>query len=124
LNVNVPLTTESIFDVGSIAKQFTAASIVLLAQQGKLKLTDSARKYVADHPTFLVENNQLKLFGRKTNDPVAYPLAVDHFFFKPRMELSFTRDARKRITGFSLAVRATSWGGPAPNGITFTRLPN
>src|SRR5262245_51044999 len=71
---------------------------------------------------FVVENHQLKLFGRKSNDPVAYPIAIDHFFFKPGMELSFTRDERKRITGFSLAVRATNWSGPPTRGMTFTRL--
>ena len=32
LERNVPLTTDSVFDVGSIAKQFTAACVVLLAQ--------------------------------------------------------------------------------------------
>src|SRR5438132_4852033 len=52
LERNVPLTTDAVFDVGSIAKQFTAASIVLLAQQGKLKLTDSARKYVPELPAY------------------------------------------------------------------------
>ena len=52
LERNVPLTTDAVFDVGSIAKQFTAASIVLLAQQGKLKLSDSARKYVPELPTY------------------------------------------------------------------------
>ena len=52
LERNVPLTTDSVFDVGSIAKQFTAASVVLLAQQGKLKFTDSVRKYVPELPAY------------------------------------------------------------------------
>ena len=52
LERDVPLTTDSVFDVGSIAKQFTAASVVLLAQQGKLKFTDSVRKYVPELPAY------------------------------------------------------------------------
>src|SRR5258705_13336281 len=33
---NVPITPQTVFDVGSISKQFAAASIVLLEKQGKL----------------------------------------------------------------------------------------
>ena len=71
---------------------------------------------------FVVDNNQLKLFGRKSNDPVAYPIAVDHFFYKPGMELAFTRDAQKHLTGFTLSIRSNNWSGPAFNGLTFTRV--
>src|SRR6185436_7115747 len=40
LEHNVPLTTESITEAGSVSKQFTAAAILLLEQQGKLSLDD------------------------------------------------------------------------------------
>jgi CubicO group peptidase (beta-lactamase class C family) len=40
LENEVPITPQTVFDVGSIAKQFTAASVVLLEQQGKLRLDD------------------------------------------------------------------------------------
>src|SRR5512139_1998828 len=36
---------DTIFEAGSIAKQFTAASVLLLARDGKLSLDDPARKY-------------------------------------------------------------------------------
>jgi CubicO group peptidase (beta-lactamase class C family) len=36
LEYGVPLSTESISESGSVAKQFTSAAIVLLARQGKL----------------------------------------------------------------------------------------
>ncbi|MBX6365180.1 MAG: serine hydrolase [Gemmatimonadetes bacterium] len=52
LEHDVPNTTESRFEAGSVSKQFTAASIVLLAQQGKLSLDDDARKYVPELPDF------------------------------------------------------------------------
>src|ERR1044071_1238705 len=38
LELAVPITTASVFKVGSIAKQFTAMSIVMLAREGKLSL--------------------------------------------------------------------------------------
>ena len=38
LNDDVPITPATVFHVASMSKQFTAASIVLLAQQGKLSV--------------------------------------------------------------------------------------
>src|SRR5207248_618380 len=39
-----PITTETRFYIASISKQFTAMSIVLLAQDGRLSLDDSIQK--------------------------------------------------------------------------------
>ncbi len=49
---NVPNTTETIFESGSVAKQFTAASLVLLQQDGKLSLDDPVRKYIPELPDY------------------------------------------------------------------------
>src|SRR5258705_736819 len=46
LEHDVPLTPESIFEPGSVTKQFTAAAVLILAQQGKLSLEDPVRKYI------------------------------------------------------------------------------
>lgn len=48
LEWHIPNTTSTRFHIGSITKQFTAASIVLLADQGKLHLDDPVSKYL-DH---------------------------------------------------------------------------
>jgi CubicO group peptidase (beta-lactamase class C family) len=45
-------SAETIFEVGSVSKQFTAASIVLLAIEGKLRLDDPVRKYVPELPDY------------------------------------------------------------------------
>lgn len=52
LERNVPITPATVFDIGSIAKQFTAMSIALLARQGKLSLDDDIRKYIPDIPNY------------------------------------------------------------------------
>jgi len=52
LERNVSLTTNSILEAGSIAKQFTAAIILLLEQQGKLSLDDNVRKYIPELPDY------------------------------------------------------------------------
>src|SRR5258707_12029143 len=48
LEQNVPITPESVFDIGSTSKQFTAASILLLEKQGKLSINDEVRKYIPE----------------------------------------------------------------------------
>ena len=52
LDHNVTLTPASVFHVASMSKQFTAASIVLLAQQGKLSLDDDVHKYIPELADF------------------------------------------------------------------------
>jgi CubicO group peptidase (beta-lactamase class C family) len=52
LEHNVPNTTETIFEAGSVSKQFTAASILLLATEGKLSAQDDVRKYIPELPTY------------------------------------------------------------------------
>src|SRR3954471_9912274 len=49
---NVPNTPQTIFESGSVAKQFTAAAIVLLAQDGKLNIDDTVRKYIPELPDY------------------------------------------------------------------------
>ena len=46
LDHDVKITPASVFHVASVSKQFTAASILMLANDGKLSLDDEARKYV------------------------------------------------------------------------------
>jgi CubicO group peptidase (beta-lactamase class C family) len=52
LDYNVPLTPNSVFYIASTSKQFTAASIVLLAQRGILSLEDDIRKYLPEIPRY------------------------------------------------------------------------
>lgn len=52
LEFNVPITPTSIFESGSVAKQFTAAAIGLLVLDGKLAVTDRVRTYVPELPAF------------------------------------------------------------------------
>ncbi len=52
LELNVPITPKTVFDIGSVSKQFTALSIVLLAQDGKLSLDDEIHKFVPELPRY------------------------------------------------------------------------
>jgi CubicO group peptidase (beta-lactamase class C family) len=48
----IPNTPQTIFESGSVAKQFTAAAIVLLSLDGKLGLDDPVRRYIPELPDY------------------------------------------------------------------------
>lgn len=52
LERKTPLSPNSIFDVASVQKQFTAAAILLLVEDGRLSLTDDIRKYLPELPDY------------------------------------------------------------------------
>ena len=52
LEHDVPIKPETIFDIGSTSKQFTALSILLLARHGELSLDDPIQKYLPEIPEY------------------------------------------------------------------------
>lgn len=52
LEHTVSITPATIFEAGSVSKQFTAAAALILAQQGKLSLDDDVRKYLPELPVY------------------------------------------------------------------------
>lgn len=52
LEHGLPIRTESVFDIASVAKQFTAASILMLAAEGRLDLADPVRKHLPEIPDY------------------------------------------------------------------------
>ena len=46
----VPVKPETVFQSGSIGKQFTAAAVMILAQENRLSLDDKISKYFSDVP--------------------------------------------------------------------------
>ena len=51
LELDVKVEPKHVFEIGSITKQFTAVSILLLEEQGKLSLGNEITKYIPDYPT-------------------------------------------------------------------------
>src|SRR4249920_303289 len=52
LEQSVSITPDSVFDIGSTSKQFSASSILLLEKQGKLSVNDDVRKYIPELPNY------------------------------------------------------------------------
>jgi CubicO group peptidase (beta-lactamase class C family) len=93
LELAVSLTSESVFYMGSVSKQFTAASIVILEHRGLLSLDDDVHKYIPElpdygHPITLREMlhhtsgfrdylGLLTLSGRDVADVYTFPELLD-----------------------------------------------
>ncbi|OKY25022.1 hypothetical protein BI291_17410 [Thalassotalea sp. PP2-459] len=83
---NKPLTTQHKFDIGSVSKQFTAAGIMRLKDQGKLDFDDLLEKYIPEinYPSITIKNlmnhtsgipETMKYFTKQyRKDQVKYPI--------------------------------------------------
>ncbi len=50
LELGIDLTSDNVFQLGSITKQFTAVAILILEEQMKLDVKDPISKYIPDYP--------------------------------------------------------------------------
>ena len=105
LDNNVPITSETVFDIGSIAKQFTAAAILLLENEGKLSIKEPAHKYIDNLPRYEKGDPTIEQLLNQTSgipevDPYFYlaDLSFNDLLTQPRVsniivnlkELNFT----------------------------------
>lgn len=51
LELDRSMRAEHVFEIGSITKQFTAVSILMLMEEGKLSIEDEITKHLPDYPT-------------------------------------------------------------------------
>jgi CubicO group peptidase (beta-lactamase class C family) len=72
----VPVKPETVFQSGSIGKQFTAAAIMLLVQEGKLSLEDKISRYFTDLPLSW-ENITVRHLLNHTSGMGDYPPEID-----------------------------------------------
>lgn len=50
LELEVPMKTDNVFEIGSMSKQFTAVSVMILVERGKINLDDEITKFIPDYP--------------------------------------------------------------------------
>src|SRR5215510_9753007 len=55
LEHGVPLTTKSPFYMASVSKQFAAMAVLMLADEGKIRLDDSIRKTIPELPEYAAD---------------------------------------------------------------------
>jgi CubicO group peptidase (beta-lactamase class C family) len=92
VELNVSMQPDMVFRIGSITKQFTAISILLLVEQRKISLQDSIQKYIPGFPskgyTITIENLLTHTSGitdySSLNDTTPY---IDRWDFTPQFIL-------------------------------------
>jgi D-alanyl-D-alanine carboxypeptidase len=72
LETGTKVTADSVFAIGSNTKQFTAVSIVLLSEQGKLRLDDRLSKFFPDFP----RGNEVTLRHLLTHTSGIHPVMI------------------------------------------------
>jgi CubicO group peptidase (beta-lactamase class C family) len=63
LEHDVPIDPNTVFEAGSVSKQFTAALVLILIEQGKLALDDDVRKYIPELPDYGAPITVAQLLG-------------------------------------------------------------
>lgn len=51
VELSAPVTTETVFEVASITKSFTATAVMMLVEEGKIDLDQKVTRYLPDLPT-------------------------------------------------------------------------
>ena len=109
LEHNIANSPQTVFEAGSVSKQFTSAAILLLARDGKLALSDDVRKYVPELPDYgktitlehlLTHTSGLRDWGTLL-DVAGWPRGTRVF----SMEQTLALAVRQRALNFSPGAR-------------------
>lgn len=99
LTTDAPVTTETRFDMGSVAKQFTATAILLLQREGELKLSDPVGRYVSGLPAWGGSVTLGQLMHHTSRVPDYWSvLERDGIGFSDRADHARILDAIRRLT--------------------------
>ena len=126
LERDVALTPGSVFDIGSVRKQFVAAAVLLLIEDGKLSLSDDIRKHFPELPDYgqkitvdhlLTHTSGIRdwtglraLTGGKVDDVVGLTLRQRGLNFAPGDEWSYSNSGYVLLT--DLVARASGMSFP------------
>lgn len=82
---NLPLQAETMFNIGSITKQFTAAAIFLLEEKGLLRLSDPVQKHLPELPDFGANITLQHLVSHTSGIPDHFEIASMQNNFSDRL---------------------------------------
>jgi CubicO group peptidase (beta-lactamase class C family) len=126
LERDVPLSPNSVFDIGSVRKQFVAAAVLLLVEDGRLSLSDDIRKHFPELPDYghkitvdhmLTHTSGIRdwtglrpLAGGKVDDVVSLILRQRGLNFAPGEEWSYSNSGYVLLT--DLVARTSGMSFP------------
>lgn len=121
---DVPLTVETPFFIGSLAKQFTAAAVLRLAADGKLSLEDSLGRFFADapadkrgitvrqllsHTAGLPYLPSAGLFGSGSRDSVMREMLAERLLFEPGARYEYSTPGYILLAGVIEGASGTTY---------------
>jgi CubicO group peptidase (beta-lactamase class C family) len=96
LESNTKMEVKNVFEIGSMTKQFTAVSILMLVEQGQISLEDEITKFIPDYPThgqkITVHHLLNHTSGIKSYTSMKKLFAVARNDMKPLELIKFFRD--------------------------------
>ena len=125
LERDVALSPNSILDIGSVRKQFVAAAVLLLAEDGKLSLSDDIRKHFPELPDYghkvtidhmlthtsgIRDWQGLRPLAGGNADPVSLILRQRGLNFAPGEEWSYSNSAYILLTDLVARASGMSFG--------------
>jgi CubicO group peptidase (beta-lactamase class C family) len=129
LSHNVPVTTTTKFRIGSVTKQFTAAAILKLQEEGRLNVNDKLSKFIPDYPRgdevtihhLLTHTSGIKSFTSKpdfmatatapaTVDQMIASFKSDPFDFNPGEKFSYNNSGYFLLGHIIEKVSGKSYG--------------
>lgn len=103
LGHGVPIRPDTVFDIGSVSKQFTAVALLLLEQDGKLRLDDSLQQHLPELANALPQRISIRQLLNHTAGLADY-----------NELLILAGQAEENVTGDAEALRAIK-AAPALN---------
>jgi CubicO group peptidase (beta-lactamase class C family) len=92
-----PMPRDGLFWVASMSKPVTAVAILILLEQGKIRLTDAVSKFIPEFRGMKVAVNQERPSG--TSVPAAAPGAVSQFYTIPATREITIQDLLTHVSG-------------------------
>ncbi|MCZ8236076.1 MAG: serine hydrolase [Inhella sp.] len=101
LSFGVPITPRTVFDIGSVSKQFTALALLWLVHDGQLRLDDTVQQHLPELAASLPQPITLRQMLQHTAGLPDYPLMM-----------VLAGDAEENVTGDEDALRVIRAGVP------------
>ncbi|MDR3389365.1 MAG: serine hydrolase [Rudaea sp.] len=117
LEHGVPIDPATVFEAGSVSKQFTAASALILVEQGKLALDDDVRKYIPELPDYGATITIAQLLGHTSGlrdwegvvDIAGWPVTTRVYAVKDALEVTARQKSLNYPPGTAFSYTNTGY---------------
>jgi CubicO group peptidase (beta-lactamase class C family) len=117
LEHGVPIDPDTVFEAGSVSKQFTAASALILIERGKLAFDDDVRKYIPELPDYGATITIAQLLGHTSGlrdwegiaDMAGWPVTTRVYSVRDVLELTARQKSLNHRPGTEFSYTNTGY---------------